>query len=194
MNDEAREERPHPAVTGEDRLPGDPAPEETIARMIRVDHAGEYGARRIYEGQLAVLGRSGAAPAIRAMAEAEQAHLDAFDTLLVERRVRPTALAPVWHVAGYALGAASALLGERAAMACTVAVEEVIEQHYAGQARRLGEDEAELRQTIEAFGADEAQHRATGLAHGAEQAPGYEALSTAVKRGTRLAIWLSERI
>ena len=115
-------------------------------------------------------------------------------TLLVERRVRPTALAPVWHVAGYALGAASALLGERAAMACTVAVEEVIEQHYAGQAQKLGEDEAELRQTIEDFGADEAQHRATGLAHGAEQAPGYEALSAAVKRGTRLAIWLSERI
>ena len=194
MNDEAREDRPPPAVTGEDRLPGDPAPEETIARLIRVDHAGEYGAKRIYDGQLAVLGRSASAPAIRAMAEAEQAHLDTFDELLVERRVRPTALAPVWHVAGYALGAASALLGERAAMACTVAVEEVIEQHYAGQARRLGEDEAELRQTIEAFGADEAQHRATGLAHGAEQAPGYEALSTAVKRGTRLAIWLSERI
>ena len=194
MNDEAREDRPRPAVTGDDRLPGDPAPEETIARMIRVDHAGEYGAKRIYDGQLAVLGRSASAPAIRAMAEAEQAHLDAFDTLLVERRVRPTALAPIWHVAGYALGAASALLGERAAMACTVAVEEVIEQHYAGQAEELGEDEAELRQTIEAFGADEAQHRATGLAHGAEQAPGYEALSAAVKRGTRLAIWLSERI
>ena len=93
-----------------------------------------------------------------------------------------------------ALGAASALLGERAAMACTVAVEDVIEQHYAGQARRLGEDEADLRQTLEEFGADEARHRETGLTHGAEQAPGYEALSAAVKRGTRLAIWLSERI
>ena len=144
--------------------------------MIRVDHAGEYGAKRIYDGQLAVLGKSGAAPAIREMAEAEQAHLDAFDNLLVERRVRPTALSPVWHVAGFALGAASALLGERAAMACTVAVEEVIEEHYAGQARRLGEDEPELRRTLEQFGADEAQHRETGLAHGAEQAPGYEAV------------------
>ena len=152
-----------------------------IARMIRVDHAGEYGAKRIYDGQLAVLGRGAAAPAIRAMAEAEQAHLDAFDNLLVERRVRPTALSPVWHVAGYALGAASALLGERAAMACTVAVEEVIEQHYAGQAERLGEDEAGLRQTLEEFGADEARHRETGLAHGAERAPGYEALSAVVK-------------
>ena len=191
--DENREEA-RPTVTGEGRLPGDPTREELIARMIRVDHAGEYGARRIYDGQLAVLGKRGAAPAIRAMAEAEQAHLDAFDNLLVERRVRPTALSPVWHVAGYALGAASALLGERAAMACTVAVEEVIEEHYAGQARRLGEDEAELRQTLEEFGADESRHRETGLAHGAEQAPGYEALSAAVKRGTRLAIWLSERI
>ena len=191
--DETREEA-RPKVTGEDRLPGDPTREETIARMIRVDHAGEYGARRIYDGQLAVLGRSAAAPAIREMAEAEQAHLDAFDALLVERRVRPTALSPVWHVAGFALGATSALLGERAAMACTVAVEEVIEQHYDGQARRLGEDEAELRKTLEEFGADEARHRETGLTHGAEQAPGYEVLSAAVKRGTRLAIWLSERV
>ena len=193
MND-AETNRPRPSVTGEDSLPGDPTPAETIARMIRVDHAGEYGARRIYDGQLAVLGRSPSAPAIREMAEAEQAHLDAFDTLLVERRVRPTALSPVWHVAGFALGAASALLGERAAMACTVAVEEVIEAHYEGQAGQLGDDEADLRRTIEEFGADEARHRATGLAHGAERAPGYEVLAGAVKRGTRLAIWLSERI
>ena len=194
MSDDAARNEVRPKVTGEDRLPGDPAPEELIARMIRVDHAGEYGAKRIYDGQLAVLGRSGAAPAIRQMAEAEQAHLDTFDELLVERRVRPTALAPVWHLAGYALGAASALLGERAAMACTVAVEEVIEEHYAGQAQKLGEDESALRQTLDEFGADEARHRETGLAHGAERAPGYEALSAAVKRGTRLAIWLSERI
>ena len=193
MSEEARADA-RPRVTGEDRLPGDPAPDELVARMIRVDHAGEYGAKRIYDGQLAVLGRSGAAPAIREMAEAEQAHLDAFDELLVERRVRPTALAPVWHVAGFALGAASAMLGERAAMACTVAVEEVIEEHYAGQAATLGEEEAALRRTLEEFGADEARHRETGLKHGAEQAPGYEALSAAVKRGTRLAIWLSERI
>ena len=194
MNEDAASDRARPRVTGEDRLPGDPGRAELIARMIRVDHAGEYGAKRIYDGQLALLGRSGAAPAIREMAEAEQAHLDAFDELLVERRVRPTALAPVWHVAGFALGAASALLGERAAMACTVAVEEVIEAHYAGQAATLGEDEAALRRTLEEFGADEAKHRETGLEHGAEQAPGYEALSAAVKRGTRLAIWLSERI
>jgi ubiquinone biosynthesis monooxygenase Coq7 len=188
-NDQAR-----PAVTGEDLLPGDPTREELIARMIRVDHAGEYGARRIYDGQLAVLGRSAVAPVIREMAEAERAHLETFDRLLVERRVRPTALAPVWHAAGYALGAATAMLGERAAMACTVAVEEVIEEHYAKQAKRLGDDETPLRETIEEFGADEAHHREIGLAHDAEQAPGYEGLRAAIKRGTRLAIWLSERI
>ena len=194
MNEEKSRDSPRPALTGEDRLPGDPTPDEIIARMIRVDHAGEYGARRIYDGQLAVLGRGRAAPVIREMAAAEQAHLDAFDALLVERRVRPTVLSPVWHVAGYALGAASALLGERAAMACTVAVEEVIETHYEKQAGRLGDDEAVLRRTLEEFGADEARHRTTGLAHGAEGAPGYETLAAAVKRGTRLAIWLSERI
>ena len=193
MND-ARLEGPRPKRTGEDRLPGDPSPQEAVARMIRVDHAGEYGARRIYDGQLAVLGKSPSAPVIREMAEAEQAHLDTFDALLADRRVRPTALSPLWHVAGFALGAASAMLGERAAMACTVAVEEVIEEHYAGQAARLGDDEAGLRRTLEEFGADEARHRETGLAHGAEQAPGYAALAAAVKRGTRLAIWLSERI
>jgi len=128
------------------------------------------------------------------MAEQEQAHLEAFDELVAARRVRPTALQPLWHVAGFALGAATALLGERAAMACTVAVEEVIDEHYADQAARLGEDEAELRDTIEAFRAEEIAHRDIGLDHGAEQAPGYEALSAAIKAGSRLAIWLSTRI
>ena len=105
------------------RLPGDPGDAERVARMIRVDHAGEYGAARIYDGQLAVLGRTPVGPVIRDMAEQEKAHLETFDRMLVERRVRPTALAPLWHVAGFALGAASALAGPRAAMACTVAVE-----------------------------------------------------------------------
>ena len=183
-----------PAVTGEGRLPGDPTREELIARMLRVDHAGEYGARRIYDGQLAVLGRSAVAPAIREMAEAERTHLEAFDRLLVERRVRPTALSPLWHTAGFALGAATALLGARAAMACTVAVEEVIEAHYAAQIERLGADEEALARTLREFGADEARHRETGLAHDAERTPGYRAVSTAIKRGTKLAIWLSERL
>ncbi len=136
--------RTAPKRTAHDRLPGDLTAEELVARMIRVDHAGEYGAARIYQGQLAVLGRSPSAPAIAKMAEQEKTHLANFDRLIVERGVRPTLLTPLWHAAGFALGAASALLGERAAMACTVAVEEVIGEHYADQAMRLGEDEAEL--------------------------------------------------
>jgi len=180
--------------TGPHRLPGDPSAAETIARMIRVDHAGEYGAARIYEGQLAVLRRSPAAADIRAMAEQERRHLAAFDRLVVERRVRPTVLSPLWHVAGFALGAASALLGERAAMACTVAVEEVIDEHYRRQSVALGDSEPELKAVIDEFRHHEIEHRDTALAHGAEQAPGYPALSAAIKAGSRLAIWLSTRI
>ena len=178
---------------GPPRLPGDPPRAEMIARMIRVDHAGEYGAARIYDGQLAVLGRSPAAPAIRRMAEQEKRHLAAFDKLVAARRVRPTMLSPLWHAAGFALGAATALLGERAAMACTVAVEEVIDEHYRKQSELLGDSEPELQAAIEDFRHDELEHRAIGLAHGAEQAPGYAALSAAIKAGSRLAIWLSTR-
>ena len=175
-------------------LPGDPPPEAEIGSMLRVDHAGEYGAVRIYDGQLAVLGRGRARDAIRRMAEQEQRHLAAFEALMREHRVRPTALSPLWHLAGYALGAATALLGERAAMACTVAVEEVIDEHYAGQAARLGESHSALTETILQFRADELAHRDAALAHGAEQAPGYDLLSAFIKTGSRLAIWLSERI
>jgi ubiquinone biosynthesis monooxygenase Coq7 len=181
------------------RLPGDPAPREAIRRMIRVDHAGEYGAARIYEGQIAVLGRSRAAPVIRRMAAQEKRHLEAFDRLVVERRVRPTLLTPLWHAAGFALGAATALLGERAAMACTVAVEEVIDEHYGSQAEALDalppeEADPELKAAIDEFRADELEHRDTGLAHGARELPGYALLTTAIKTGSRLAIWLSTRI
>lgn len=180
--------------TGDPRLPGDLSPEETIARMIRVDQAGEYGARRIYEGQLAVLGRSACAPKIRHMYEQEKQHLETFDRLAHERRVRPTALQPLWHIAGFALGAATAALGEKAAMACTVAVEEVIDEHYAKQVSTLGDDESELQETLERFRAEELEHRDIGLAEGAEEAPAYPALSAAIKTGSRLAIWLSERV
>lgn len=193
-----RTERREPARqaerTGEDRLPGDPSPRETIERIVRVDHAGEYGAVRIYEGQLAVLGRGRHGPVLRHMAEQERRHREAFERHIVERRIRPTALQPVWHVAGFALGAATALLGERAAMACTVAVEEAIDEHYADQIRSLGEDEAALRAELETFRREELEHRDIGLENEAEQAPGYELLSATIKAGSRLAIWLSSRI
>ncbi|HYE00547.1 MAG TPA: demethoxyubiquinone hydroxylase family protein [Alphaproteobacteria bacterium] len=176
------------------RLPGDPKPREAVARMIRVDHAGEYGAKRIYEGQLAILGNSPKAPVLRHMAEQELAHLRRFEELIVQRGVRPTALHPVWHVAGFALGAVTALMGERAAMACTVAVEEVIDEHYAAQAAELGDDEPALKATIDQFRAEELEHRDIGLQHEAELAPGYEILSRVIKAGSRAAIWLSERV
>jgi len=180
--------------TADDRLPGDPTREQLIEQMIRVDHAGEYGAVRIYAGQLAVLGRSEEAPTIRAMADKEREHLAAFAKLVAERGVRPTALQPLWHVAGFALGAATALLGPRAAMACTVAVEDVIDEHYAAQAAKLGQDEAPLRAAIERYRVDELAHKDEALAHGAEEAPAYEALTGAIKAASRLAIWLSTRI
>jgi ubiquinone biosynthesis monooxygenase Coq7 len=176
------------------RLPGDPSPAAEVARMLRVDHAGEYGAARIYDGQLAVLGRTKAGGVIRHMAEQERRHLAEFDRLVVERRVRPTLLAPLWHVAGFALGAATALLGEKAAMACTVAVEEVIDEHYARQAEALESREPALRAVIEEFRADELHHREVGLAHGARETIGYGLLSETIKAGSRLAIWLSTRI
>ena len=175
-------------------LPGDPRPEETVARMIRVDHAGEYGAARIYAGQLAVLRRSDAAPVLREMQTQEQQHLDRFAQLIARRRVRPTALLPLWHIAGFALGAATAALGERAAMACTVAVEETIDAHYAGQIAELDDSEAELRDTLGRFREDELEHRDIGLRHGAEQAPGYRLLSAAIKLGCKVAIRISERV
>ncbi len=174
-------------------LPGDAAPDPEIDGMIRVDHAGEYGAVRIYDGQLAVVGRGRARDEIRRMAEQENRHLAAFDELVRGRGVRPTALMPLWHVAGYALGAATALLGERAAMACTVAVEEVIDEHYCSQAERLGDADPVLRETIAAFRADELRHREVAIEHGAREALGYELISAVVKTGSRLAIWLSTR-
>jgi ubiquinone biosynthesis monooxygenase Coq7 len=180
--------------TGSGRLPGDPTARQLVERMIRVDHAGEYGAKRIYQGQLAVLGRGETAPVLRHMAAQEQAHLDAFAALIAKRRVRPTALLPLWHLCGFALGAVTAAMGPKAAMACTVAVEEAIDEHYSRQTEALGDDEAGLRDTIEAFRAEELQHRDIGLEHGAEQAPGYRALSRAIKAGCRVAIAVSERI
>lgn len=175
-------------------LPGDPPADATVHRMIRVDHAGEYGAARIYAGQLAVLGRGGKADLLRHMQEQEQAHLDTFNAVLADRRVRPTALLPFWHLAGFALGAVTAALGERAAMACTVAVEETIDAHYTAQLDRLAGSDAPLRATLEKFRAEEREHRDIGLANGAEQAPGYRLLSAAIRTGCRIAIHLSERL
>ena len=176
------------------RLPGDLPLPALVARMIRVDHAGEFGAVRIYQGQLRVLGAAPAGPVIRHMAAQEREHLKSFERLMVERRARPSALLPLWRIAGFALGAGTALLGPEAAMACTVAVEEVIDGHYARQVEQLGRDEPELARAFARFRAEERAHRATALAHGAEKATAYAPLTAAIRAGARAAIWLSERI
>ena len=183
-----------PAITQAHRLPGDPTARQLVERFIRVDHAGEHGAVRIYEGQLAVLGRGDKEPILRHMLEQEQRHAAAFSTLVTRRRVRPTALLPLWHTAGFALGAVTAAMGERAAMACTVAVEEAIDEHYAAQHAALGADESELRSTIAAFRQEELEHRDIGLANEAELAPGYRLLSAVIKAGCKVAIKVSERV
>jgi 3-demethoxyubiquinol 3-hydroxylase len=165
--------------------------------MIRVDQAGEYGATRIYAGQLAVMGdRAPHSGEIRAMAEQEAGHLAEFNALMGRRGVRPTALQPVWSVAGYALGAATALLGPEAAMACTAAVEEEIDRHYTRQLDRLEAtaEDPELAELIDRFRDDERAHRDTALAAGAERAPAYPLLNAAIRLGCRAAIRLSERI
>jgi len=165
--------------------------------MIRVDQAGEYGATRIYAGQLAVMGDRGPhSPDIRAMAEQEAAHLAKFDALVARRGTRPTALQPLWSVAGYALGAATALIGPEAAMACTAAIEEEIDRHYTRQLAELEDDgdDPELSRMIAEFRDDEREHRDTALALGAERAPAFPLLSGAIRLGCRAAIRLSEKI
>ncbi len=176
------------------RLPGDPSRNARIEAMVRVNHAGEYGAQRIYQGQLALLGRGPAGPALRHMARQEARHLAFFEIELAARRVRPTALQPLWHLAGFALGVATAALGERAAMACTVAVEEAIDEHYAGQLETLDGQEPKLAAAIEEFRAEELEHRDTALAAGAQDAPAYALLYRAVNAASKLAIALSTRI
>ncbi len=165
------------------------------AAMLRVDQAGEYGATRIYAGQLAVMGnRAPLAADIAHMAEQEAVHRAKFDALIAARGVRPTALQPVWAVAGFALGAATALIGPEAAMACTAAIEEEIDRHYTAQLDELGTDDPQLSGMVAEFRDDERAHRQTALAAGAERAPAYPLLAGAIRLGCRMAIRLSERI
>ena len=173
--------------------PGDRRPDR--ASMLRVDQAGEYGATRIYAGQLAVLRRnSPAAKLIARMNGQEQRHLARFNALMATRRVRPTALQPVWNVAGFALGAATALMSERAAMACTDAVETEIDRHYGRQLDELGDDDPEFAADIREFRAEELEHRDSARQAGAAQALGYPVLTVAIRASCRMAIGLSKRI
>lgn len=168
-----------------------------VSEIIRVDHAGELGADRIYAGQHAVLRGSKSGPTIKHMWEQEKVHREEFEKLIRKYRVRPTIMTPFWNVAGFALGAGTALLGEKAAMACTVAVETVIVEHYNDQLRELMNDpdtDPELLATIKKFRDEEQEHHDTGIDHGAEQAPFYKALTEAIKLGCKTAIAISKKI
>ncbi|XP_011881157.1 PREDICTED: ubiquinone biosynthesis protein COQ7 homolog [Vollenhovia emeryi] len=171
---------------------------KVLDSIIRVDHAGELGADRIYAGQMAVLGKTAVGPTIQHMWDQEKRHRAKFEELIRKYRVRPTVLSPLWNVAGFALGAGTALMGERAAMACTVAVETVIVEHYNDQLRLLMEHgdsvDKEILETIKKFRDEEQEHHDTGIDHGAEQAPFYQALTSVIKCGCKTAISISKVI
>lgn len=167
--------------------------------MLRVDHAGEYGAVAIYRGQLAVFerqhGKERIVHQLREMAAQEEEHLDAFDKLLAAGNVRPTALSPIWNAAGFTLGAATALLGEKAAHACTEAVETVIEEHYGDQVTELtAAGEHELAAKMAKFQEEEVAHKDLATAEGAREAPAYPLLSAFIRTGCRIAIRISEKV
>jgi len=171
---------------------------EVLERIIRVDHAGEFGAHRIYEGQMAVLGKTPVGPLLKEMHEEELVHKATFDKLMAENRVRPTVLLPLWDIAGFALGAGTALIGKEAAMACTVAVEDAIGDHYNSQIRELMEDDPEvhkdLLEKLKQFRDEELNHLEIGLENDAEKAPFYKVLSQVIKTGCKAAIYVSEKI
>ncbi len=166
--------------------------------MIRVDHAGERGAVAIYAGQRAIFGRAAATSAIAAktgeMEDGEKAHLETFDAMIRKGDARPTLMTPLWDAAGFALGAATALLGEKAAHACTEAVETVIEDHYNSQLAELGDRDPALSATIRQFRDDEVAHRDYAKAHGASEAPAYPLLSAFIRFGCRAAIAISQKV
>ena len=165
-----------------------------IDRFLRVDHAGELGAIRIYQGQLAVLGDHPVAEEIEHMQEQEQHHLDTFEALINQHETRPSLLSPFWNGAGFMLGAITAAMGPKAAMACTIAVEEVIGEHYRQQAEILDDNDAELREILCRFRDEELEHRDTAIDHDGEDAVGYPVMRQVIQTGCKVAIKLAERI
>tara|TARA_A100001015_G_scaffold179451_1_gene199507 strand:- start:103 stop:636 length:534 start_codon:yes stop_codon:yes gene_type:complete len=165
-----------------------------IERFLRVDHAGERAAQQIYKGQLAVLANHEMADEIRHMMDQEVEHLETFDSLLNERQVRPSLLDPLWGAAGFTLGVVTAAMGPKAAMACTIAVEEVIGEHYQKQADILGEDERKLQATVERFRDEELEHRDIAVEHDGRDARHYSLLRKVIQRGCRTAIKIAEKV
>ncbi|MBP2161403.1 MULTISPECIES: demethoxyubiquinone hydroxylase family protein [Asticcacaulis] len=177
--------------------PGSGETKDRLAEILRVDHAGELAAVHIYRGQAAVFGgtkNDALAQQFKHMEGEEQVHLDAFETLMREKQVRPTLMTPVWRMAALGLGVGTALLGEKAAHACTEAVESVIGEHYAEQIRDVEASDPELAAKLSQFRDDELGHHDRAVDQGARDATGYPLLSAVIKTGCRLAIRISEKI
>lgn len=182
------------SIETKNKLPGDLNKNNFVHEVIRVNHAGEYGAKMIYAGQMFVLKNAKSYATIKHMASQEEEHLEYFSKQIGERRVRPTFMMPFWHVGAFAMGAATAILGEKAAMACTEAVEDVIEKHYQEQLDSLDDSEMELKQKIKKFRDEEIEHRDIGIANESQSAPSYNLLKAAVGCMTKLAICVSKKV
>ena len=168
---------------------------EKIDEILRVDHAGELGASKIYEGQIKVLGKTSIGPMLQHMKDQEQVHLDTFHNLLNDHKVRPTALIPIWEIAGYTLGVITASLGKEAAMACTIAVEEVIGKHYDKQAESLKDKKyTQLRNKLLQFRDEELEHKDIATDNNGENTYGYKFLKFFIQSGCKAAIKISEKI
>lgn len=178
--------------------PGVGQPAARTAEMLRVDHAGEFAAVHIYRAQRAVLegrrGKEQISADLTEMEGHEAVHLARFEQLLTENRVRPTAMIPLWKIAATALGAGTALMGEKAAHACTEAVESVIEEHYADQIEEIRERDPDLAAELTRFREEELAHHDHAIAHGSREAPAYRLLSSVIKAGCKAAIKISERV
>ncbi|MBC1183360.1 MULTISPECIES: demethoxyubiquinone hydroxylase family protein [Brevundimonas] len=178
--------------------PGQGADKARMDEILRVDHAGEYAAVLIYRAQKAVFegrkGRDGIARDLSEMQDQEAVHLARFERLLNERRVRPTVMTPLWRIAASALGAGTALMGEKAAHACTEAVESVIEKHYADQIAEIGDRDPALAAELKQFRDEELAHHDHAIEHGSREAPAYRLLSGVIKVGCKAAIKISERV
>jgi len=169
-----------------------------LEEILRVDHAGERGAIKIYEGQLLALKTlkqdESLKEKIEKMKEGEKEHLEYFEKEIQKRKIKPTYLLPLWDVMGVSLGFGTALLGKKAAMLCTASVEEVIEDHYKNQLKSLGNDEVELKNKIEKFKSDETEHKNIAYDSGATNKGIYFVMDKIIKTGSRIAITISEKI
>jgi ubiquinone biosynthesis monooxygenase Coq7 len=175
-------------------LPGDRPKHKIISSIIRVNHAGEFGAKRIYQGQLDYTQDQETWNLINHMKKQEEKHLDYFANAIKKRRVRPTILMPLWHLYGYALGALTAKLGKTSAMACTESVEEVINEHYLDQLQKLTHyhEEKELKKHIEQFRQEELEHQSIAQQYDAAKAPMHKALAAVIKISCKFAIQMSK--